>query len=450
MGAQFKSLNFYLLLLLDLVLVVLAHLLAYLTRFEGAVPGEQWQNFIHLLPYFSAIKLGSFFYFDLYRGMWRYTSLPDMFNIVKAVLVSSLLMVGILILGSRFFGFSRSVFLLDGVYTIIFIAALRVGIRLIYGLGWVRMPGFLSSGRVAGTKKKCVLLGAGQAGEKLVREIRGNPDRSMEITAIFDDDPAKTGRLLHGVPIVGAVRSLPYWVSNEGVDIQEILIAMPSLSGQGLRQVMGVCEVTGIPFKTIPSLSEIANGTVSIKALRDVDYRDLLGREQAHLEMERISGYLEGKVVLVTGAGGSIGSELCRQIIPFNPGGWSCSTQANTISTPYRWNWSTNGGSPTSFPCWGICRTISGLGRFSTSIGPRSFFTPRPTSTFPCWRNSPGKRCATMSWPRPTWSGPRWSGAWSVCLWSPRTRRCGPPTSWGPPSASRRESCRPTAAGEPA
>ncbi len=320
MGAQFKSLNFYLLLLLDLGLVVLAHLLAYLTRFEGAVPSSQWENFIHLLPYFSAIKLGSFFYFDLYRGMWRYTSLPDMFNIVKAVLVSSLLMVGILILGSRFFGFSRSVFLLDGVYTIIFITALRVGIRLVYGLGWVRMPGFLASGRAAGTKKKCVLLGAGQAGEKLVRDIMGHPDRSMEITAIFDDDPAKAGRLLHGVPIVGAIRSLPYWVSNEGVDIQEILIAMPSLSGEGLRQVMGVCEVTGIPFKTIPSLSEIANGTVSIKALRDVDYRDLLGREPAHLEMERISGYLEGKVVLVTGAGGSIGSELCRQIIPFNPG----------------------------------------------------------------------------------------------------------------------------------
>jgi FlaA1/EpsC-like NDP-sugar epimerase len=319
MGAQFKSLNFYLLLLLDLGLVVLAHLLAYLTRFEGVVPGPQWENFIHLLPYFSAIKLGSFFYFDLYRGMWRYTSLPDMFNIVKAVLVSSLLMVGILILGSRFFGFSRSVFLLDGVYTIIFIAALRVGIRLVYGLGWVRMPGFLASGRVAGAKKKCVLLGAGKAGEKLVREILGNPDRSMELTAIFDDDPAKTGRLLHGVPIVGAIRSLPYWVSNEGVDIQEILIAMPSLSGGGLRQVMEVCEMTGIPFKTIPSLSEIANGTVSIKALRDVDYRDLLGREQAHLEMKRISGYLEGKVVLVTGAGGSIGSELCRQIIPFNP-----------------------------------------------------------------------------------------------------------------------------------
>ncbi|MGE4298733.1 MAG: polysaccharide biosynthesis protein [Desulfovibrionaceae bacterium] len=318
MGAQFKSLNFYLLLLLDLTLVLGSHWLAYVARFEGAIPREQMENLAAMMPYFGAIKLGCLFYFDLYRGMWRYTSIPDLFNIIKAVTAASLIMITLLLLTHRFQGYSRSVFLLDWLFTMLAVAGLRVGIRLFYGVGWVRFP--LSGDKKArAAQRSCVLLGAGKAAEKLVREINGNPDTMLEIVAVFDDDPTKQGRLIHGLPIIGPITSLPFWMNSEEVKVHEALIAMPSLSGQGMRRIVDICEQAGLPSKTIPSLSEIADGKVSLKTLRDVNYKDLLGREQTNLDARGISGYLEGKVVLVTGAGGSIGSELCRQIIPFKP-----------------------------------------------------------------------------------------------------------------------------------
>ena len=320
MGAQLKSANFYILLCLDLILAISAHLLAYLTRFEGAVPLAQWHNFYSLLPYFSTIKLACFFYFDLYRGMWRYTSLPDLFNIIRAVTTASLIMIALLLLEHRFFGFSRSVFVLDWLYTLLLVGTLRILIRLVYGVGWVQLPRFLSWGALRGARRRCVLLGAGDAAENLVRDILSRRDGDVEIVALFDDDPVKKGRLLHGLPVVGSIDRLPAWTRTEGERVQEALIAMPRLSGPGLRRVVRLCEEAGLKYKTIPSLSEIAGGAVSVKALRDVDFKDLLGREPITLETGRIAGYLEGRTVLVTGAGGSIGSELCRQILRFRPG----------------------------------------------------------------------------------------------------------------------------------
>ncbi|MBG0778251.1 MAG: polysaccharide biosynthesis protein [Desulfovibrionaceae bacterium] len=319
MSAQFKSLNFYLLLALDLGLVVGAHWLAYVTRFEGmAAPPEQIHYFVTYLPYFAALKIGCFFYFDMYRGMWRYTSLPDIINIFKAVTVASLLMVALLLLSHRFGGFSRSVVVLDWFYTLAAASALRVGIRLLYGAGWVRIP-FTGGGAVRAAAHRCVLIGAGDAAEHLARDLRENASRGLEIVAVFDDDKAKHGRTLHGLPIVGAIATLPYWMRSEEVKIHAALIAIPSLDGEGMRRIISVCESAGLPTKTIPRLSEIADGSVSLKTLRDVDYKDLLGRDQVQLDMDRIADSLTGKVVLVTGAGGSIGSELCRQILRFAP-----------------------------------------------------------------------------------------------------------------------------------
>jgi len=223
----------------------------------------------------------------------------------------------VLLFAHRFTGFSRSVFLLDWLYTIIFVAGLRVGIRLFYGGGWVNLPGVLKRRRK--TKRHYVVLGAGEAGEKLIREIMNNPGSGMNMIAAFDDDPSKQGRMLHGVPIVGKISALPFWVQSSETQVQEALIAMPTLSGPGLRRVIEICEEANLPYRTIPSLSEIAEGRVSVKALRDVDFKDLLGRKPAVLDIPKIAGYLTDKVVLITGAGGSIGSELCRQAVRFKP-----------------------------------------------------------------------------------------------------------------------------------
>ena len=318
MGGRLKSINFYILLAMDLALVLAAHWLAYATRFEAHLPYEHAQRMLHLLPVAGVVKLSSFFFFDLYKGMWRYTSLPDLLNIVKAATTASLLLVLYLLLTHTAPGYSRSVLLLDWLYTCLLVAGLRVGIRMTYGVGMISLPDYVR-GRRRQAARRCVLLGAGKAGEKIVREVGSNPASGLRIAAIFDDDPRKQGRLLHGVPIIGPVRSLPDWTSRTTDDIHEALIAMPTVTGQELRRVVASCEEAGLAYRRIPSLSEIASGDISIKDLRDVDYQDLLGREQADLDIPAIAGHLEGRTVLVTGAGGSIGSELCRQIVAFKP-----------------------------------------------------------------------------------------------------------------------------------
>lgn len=316
--ARPRSLNFYMLLGLDAGLVLLAHLLAYLTRFEAIIPQLYMDQMLRLMPIIVPVKITCFFYFDLYKGMWRYTSLPDLFNVIKATVISSFIIVVIVVLTERFTGFSRSVFILDWLYTVLLISGIRVGIRMFYGVGMVNLPEVFKTGR-GRVKQKAILIGAGGAGEKLVRDSN-SPESGISIMAIFDDDPNKHNRLLHGIPIIGPISFLPRWKSIENPKIHEALIAIPTVSGPRLREIVDTCEQAGLPYRRIPSLSEIARGEVSIKDLRDIDYKDLLGREQAHLDLQSITDYLEGATVLVTGAGGSIGSELCRQIIPFKPG----------------------------------------------------------------------------------------------------------------------------------
>jgi FlaA1/EpsC-like NDP-sugar epimerase len=319
MGIRLKSFNFWVLVGLDLALILGAHALAYLLRFEGGIPDEQLTRMTGLLPLLAAVKLACFFSFRLYRGMWRYTSLPDLMNVLRAVTAASLLVVGYLVVAHRFAGYSRSVFLLDWIFTAALVAGVRICIRMVYGLGMVHLPAMLRSS-ASGPQRRVVLLGAGEAGEKMVREVKGSPRSGLSIAAIFDDDPSTKGRLLHGIPVFSPISALPAWVDSGEAPVSEALLAIPSLSGNALRRVMDICDKARLPCRRIPSLSEIARGRVSIKDLRDVDYRDLLGRQPAQLDAAGIAGYLQGRTVLVTGAGGSIGSELCRQILAFEPG----------------------------------------------------------------------------------------------------------------------------------
>ncbi|MEW5772190.1 MAG: nucleoside-diphosphate sugar epimerase/dehydratase [Thermodesulfobacteriota bacterium] len=304
---------------MDLGLILAAHALAYLLRFEGGIPSEHLSRMTGLLPLLAGVKLACFFSFRLYRGMWRYTSLPDLMNVLKAVTAASLMVVGYLVVVHRFAGYSRSVFLLDWVFTMALVAGLRVGIRMVYGLGMVHLPAMLRNAP-PGPQRRVVLLGAGEAGEKMVREVKGSPRSGLAIAAIFDDDPATKGRLLHGIPVFSPISALPAWMASGEAPVSEALLAIPSLSGDALRRVVDLCDKSGLPCRRIPSLSEIARGRVTVKDLRDVDYRDLLGRQPAQLDPASIAGYLKGRTVLVTGAGGSIGSELCRQILAFEPG----------------------------------------------------------------------------------------------------------------------------------
>lgn len=167
-------------------------------------------------------------------------------------------------------------------------------------------------------KKRLLLIGAGDAAEKVLREIHDNNQLPYRAIGLVDDDPAKTGLKLHGIPVLGLINDLEEHVRRSRA--QEILIATVVVNKAQMRRFVTLCQRTQLPFKVLPNMGELINGRVSIKTIRDISYKDLLGREEVRLEQDKIGGYLTGKTVLITGAGGSIGSELCRQILRFAPG----------------------------------------------------------------------------------------------------------------------------------
>lgn len=314
---QAKNVKFWLVLLTDIFLLAVALVFAHLARFEGHLTSDRWQTIRTVLPWLVSGKIVVFFWFDLYRGMWRYTGVVDFLNILKASVATTAATFAILLLLNRFEGFSRSVFLLDGVFTFLFISGHRVAIRLFYqrfSCGRLSHRGFPHHVRRG---KKLLIMGAGDAAEKVTREIMDNLSLPYQIVGFLDDDPLKTGKRIHGIPVLSVTSQLPEVLDKTEAD--EILIAMPSASRDQMGRIVDLCRASGVPYKTVPGLGEIINDKVSIKAIRDVSYKDLLGRPAVRLEMEKIGEILSGKIVLVTGAGGSIGSELCRQILKFAP-----------------------------------------------------------------------------------------------------------------------------------
>jgi FlaA1/EpsC-like NDP-sugar epimerase len=317
MTHKLKNFHFYVICGIDLTLFALAHVAANVIRYDLMLEGKDWGHLLDVLPLLMGIKLLVFFVMGVYRGMWRYVSVNDMMTILKATIVSSLLLMAVILVIYRFQGFSRGVFVLDGLLTFVFVAGVRVIIRQIFQFhrfGTRNRLGTLTLQRV---KKTVVIIGAGDAGEKTLREIRDNPQLDYWVKGFIDDDATKIGRSIHDVRVLGSLDFLPVIVEKEG--IQEALIAIPSGTGDEKRRIVEICKSCGLSFKTLPGMGELIDGRVSVQALRDVNYEDLLGRPQVTLHDENIREYLSEKVVVVTGAGGSIGSELCRQIIRYTP-----------------------------------------------------------------------------------------------------------------------------------
>jgi len=273
--------------------LMLSFLLAYNMRFE-----REWLvgKYPLLLLFFVIIKLIIFGLFRQYRGWWRYVGISEITEILRAALVSTVV---ILVLWyatvlqidavRRYLeavaGIAQSVFLLDMALTFLLLAGVR--------------------------------MGAGDAGEALLREIHRMPVAEYDVIGLIDDEPAKQKIKIHGIPVLGIVEQLSQVCKEQ--NIEEIAIAMPSATHQQLRRVIQVCEGTKIRFRTVPSLADIASGKFRVSQIRDVDINDLLGREAVELDLNLIEAFLKGKTILVTGAGGSIGSEMCRQICQFEP-----------------------------------------------------------------------------------------------------------------------------------
>ena len=317
-------LNSFVILIIDILLLSLSWYLANLLRFNFEIPESQFAVLIRLLPLILIIKVLVLYFFDLYRGMWRYTSLSDLMSILKAASVSSLLLVCLIVFTHGLDGFARSTFVIDWVLTVFLTGGYRVGIRLFFWIGLqdnlarIATESLFSLGRSDRTGgKRLLIIGAGDSGEKILREIQDNARLRYNVVGFIDDDEEKVGKQIHGVTVLGTTREIQKVSQRTKAD--ELLVAIPSATAAQMRRIFSLCEGTGLPFKTVPGIGELINGKVTVKAIRDVAYNDLLGRPVVRLEEDRIGSYLENSRVLVTGAGGSIGSELCRQICRFRP-----------------------------------------------------------------------------------------------------------------------------------
>jgi FlaA1/EpsC-like NDP-sugar epimerase len=294
--------------------------IAFLLRFEFDIPPEFFRQMLSLMPLAVAFKLFFFLLTGLYRGMWRYTGLADLWRIARAVFMAEVALIIWVVFASHFQGYPRSIFILDPLLAFVFACGARVFIRSVYEFSFrprdvfsVLLPEMLCA---PAPGVRALIVGADDVGARIAKEILEVRDSGLCLVGFVDSDLSRIGRRIHGLPVFGPLEELARMIGM--VRVEEVLVSAAQ-SGDNLRRVMEACETAQVRIKSCPALADIASGKVSVKALRDVRYEDLLGREEVHLDEVGIKGYLEDKVVLVTGAGGSIGSELCRQIIRFGP-----------------------------------------------------------------------------------------------------------------------------------
>lgn len=290
-------------LLLDGVILALMPVLALLVRFEGVLPDKELAILMSWLPYFVMVSLVVFYAYGMYHRIWHYARVRDLVAIVGAVSLSvAIVFVLDIFTGTRI---PRSIYVLSWMLSIG-----SVGMsRLAFKINWDN----LSDGLDGGAQKKQVLIvGAGDAGAMMVREIEQNDAATMSVAGFIDDDVRKQGSRLSGFPVLGTTEDIVAVSRTKNID--EIIIAMPSVSGSVIRKLADTCRLTGCQVKIMPSLLEMTDEHINVRKLRDINIEDLLRRDPIHLDFEKITGYIAGKTVLITGAGGSIGSEISRQI----------------------------------------------------------------------------------------------------------------------------------------
>jgi FlaA1/EpsC-like NDP-sugar epimerase len=294
---------------IQLAIFAAAAVLAFLLRFDFTVLAQYRPHLLAAICVFVPAKIFAFYFFKMDRGWWRYASIRDVARLAAANLAGSVL--GCLaLLWFAPEGFPRSIYFLDFMLCFGMTAGVRVAVRLAFEFS--RLPNLT-------VRKRTLIYGAGDAGVSLLREIHQNPALAYEIVGFIDDSPAKAGNFIHRVRVLGNGAVLSYIVAAQ--NIETVLIAMPSATGAQMTDILKHCNEAGVPYKTVPGLAEImeANGLAS--QIRDVAVEDLLGRNPIHLEESQIRDMLQGRIVLVTGAAGSIGAELCRQIARFHPAG---------------------------------------------------------------------------------------------------------------------------------
>lgn len=309
------------LILADIVCINMAYIIALLLRFEFNVVSDQFNHYLAIymdnLFWITLFKLLVFGVFGLYNSLWRYAGSEEILKVVLSAFGAFAVVFLYLRVTEQVIprGVQGISFFLD----IIFIGGSRLGYRTLRNFRYTRNFHFLSAFTRRGTNEltKVLLIGAGSAGASMIKEIRDNPGTGKEVVAVIDDDPAKIGTRIVGKKIIGDRKVIGKTV--EKYDIDEVIIAIPTAKKKEIQGIVNECNKTGCKVQILPAFIDLIDGRVSISKLRDVEIEDLLGRDSVSVNLKEISGYIDGKIVMVTGAGGSIGSELCRQIANFKP-----------------------------------------------------------------------------------------------------------------------------------
>jgi FlaA1/EpsC-like NDP-sugar epimerase len=310
----------------DIAIVSLSYYLSYLLRFDGLIPEDYLSFFYNSLPMVILVKIYFIADFRLYKGYRRYTSIYEIISLFKATVISSMGILLVIWISDLAGKLPRTVLLIDWCMSFLMLGAVRIIPRiLVEGLEepfwryfyYIFKYGSLRSDQEDSGVKNVLIFGASDAGQMIVREMQTNQRLDYNPIGFIDDDPIKKGKIIHGIEILGNRNNLKDIVENK--DIDEIIISISSARGKDLKEIISLCEKTGRKTKIIPSISEIVDDKIKVSHIRNIKIEDLLGREPINLNIESISEYIRNKIILITGAGGSIGSELCRQIIKYDP-----------------------------------------------------------------------------------------------------------------------------------
>lgn len=299
------------LIILDIACIIGASVAALLTRFEfqfSSIPEEFLDVITKYEIYFIIITLLVFLVFRIYSSLWEYAGIEEVFGIILACLLSELFKIGIIAV--TWSVMPRSWYVLDVLYLMILIG----GSRFVYRMARMRRHNRAFPWR---KRKRVMVIGGGEAGRALIAEIQNSQYLNQQVCCIIDDDPAKQGKYIKGIKIVGGRNTIKWNVTR--YNIQQIIVTIPSAGAATLRPILDICKETECELLIIPGVYQLVNGEVSVSKLRPVSIDDLLGREEIQVNLDEVMGYVSGKVIMVTGGGGSIGSELCRQLATHHP-----------------------------------------------------------------------------------------------------------------------------------
>lgn len=298
----------------DMVAVFAASMSALLLRFDfhmDNIPDEYINEVWKALPYMLVIMLAVFWSLRLYSSLWSYAGALEMMYVVSACMIDTLLSTAVILVRNwgDMYPVPRSFYILYGLFLLILVMGCRYSYRGIRAIRTMRRNGVY--------QRNVLIIGAGDAGNQLIKEIKNSRFVKKRVVGVIDDDAAKIGNYIHGTKVVGDRNAI--LEKAQELHVHEIIVAMPSASPKQMKEILDICKETGCELKRLPGIYQLVNGEVSISKLKDVDVNDLLGREPISVDLESIMGYVSGKTIMVTGGGGSIGSELCRQIAGHHP-----------------------------------------------------------------------------------------------------------------------------------